>query len=481
MQYACPRRTCLSLLAVGLAVAVMVTPAAGLDEIWDLEAVNANGEGVHHDLSTTDPVTFEGIVLNDPEDMLDTSLMWQVFVQALPTNAPPYDKGGIALWAGSFFPGTYPPYAGSLDPGDKVKVTGYLMTHNGKTNVNNRHGGVDQFEIEYLSHPGLPDPQVIPSIADCNYFDTTDSDGDGRMDRATGGERWQGQWSRLEGVRLVDPAAGWVNGTAVPITDASGEALDMFCGDMGNFDTTTPPKGKFNLTAIFDQEDTTGTPYHAGYRMWPLDYSTTHFLLWGDTDRTGDVNLVDAGNLLANFTGASGSGKSWADGDFNEDGDVDLQDAGDLLLNFTGAGGGPLLCLCGGAAAGTAVGAYDPDTGEITLSAAGIEYLRIDGEGLLTGEDPGWSFLTGSFVDDDCDDFLGFWAMNNPQTFTDESIGAVAATGLSEGDLTLVYQAGLDTDQVTIPLTIVPEPATLALVGLGLAAAAIRRRRTLLA
>ena len=118
----------------------------------------------------------------------------------------------------------------------------------------------------------------------------------------------------------------------------------MFCGDMGNFDTTTPPKGKFNLTAIFDQEDTTGTPYHNGYRMWPLDYSTTHFLLWGDTDSDGDVDLQDdVQQLLANYNGFTGTGKVWSQGDFNGDGDVDLFDAGDLLANYTGTDGGPPL------------------------------------------------------------------------------------------------------------------------------------------
>jgi len=470
---ACMLSLCLAVLAAAPAVA-----DDPLDvEIWDLEAVDADGKGVHEALASTALVTFEAVCLNAPEDMLNTEGdfgMWQVYVQGLATNPAPYNQGGIALWAGAFFP-DYPPYTGSLSPGDHVQVTGYVGDHNGKVNCNSRHGMVDQFQVTLLGHVGMPQAQVIPSIADCNDFDTTDSDSDGVVDRATGGDRWQGQWCQLKGVRLVDPSAGWANGTAVPITDASAGTLDMFCGDVGNFDTTIPPPGKFNLTAIFDQEDTSGEPYHAGYRMWPLAYNTTHFLLWGDADTDGDVDILDAGDLLDSYTGDGGSGMTWAQGDFNTDGDVDILDAGDLLANYTGTGGGPPLASAG-VQPGTAAGTYDPATGEILLSADGIEFLYVYAEGLLTGEDPNLSFLTGGFVTDDSDDLIGFWAMNNPQTFADASLGNVAALGLGEGDLTLTYQAGLTAGQVKTSLTILPEPASLALAGLGLTTVLLRRK-----
>ncbi|MFO8015421.1 MAG: hypothetical protein R6X20_19225 [Phycisphaerae bacterium] len=474
----------LGLFVAALALAAAAVPAAALEEIWDLEAVDSAGKGVHGALNPATPVTFEGVCLNAPDDMLDTNVMWQVYVQALPTNPAPYDQSGIALWAGTFFP-DYPPYTGSLSPGDHVRVTGYVGDHNGKVNCNSRHGMVDQFEVTLLGHVGMPDPQPIPSIANCNYFDTTDSDGDGVMDRATGGERWQGQWCQLTGVSLLDPGAGWANGTAVPITDASGQTLDMFCGDVGNFDTVLPPPGTFNLTAIFDQEDTTGEPYHAGYRMWPLAYDTTHFLLWGDADTDGDVDLLDAGSLLANYTGMGGSGMVWGQGDFNADGDVDLLDAGELLRNYTGMGGGPAgggvpMPVGAGIPPGTATGTYDPSTGEVVLSADGIKFLYIYAEGLLTGEDPDLSFLNLSADSalDDHDNMIGYLDMENAQTFTDASLGNVAALGLGEGDLTLTYQASLTSgNQVTVPLTIVPEPATLALAALGLTRILLRRRR----
>ena len=336
----------LSLCLAACILAPGAAPAIADEMIWDLEAVDANGVGVHEAIGDAAPVTFEGVCLNAPEDMLDTSVMWQVYVQGLPTSPAPYDQGGIALWAGTFFP-DYPPYVGSLSPGDHVQVTGYVGDHNGKVNCNSRHGMVDQFVVTLLGHVGMPDPQLIPSIADCNSFDTTDTDSDGVVDRATGGDRWQGQWSRLEGVCLVDPAAGWDNGLTVSITDASGGTLDLLCGEVGNFDTTTPPAGKFNLTAIFDQEDTTGEPYHAGYRMWPLDFAATYFQVWGDTDLNMIVDETDRQTVLASID-AGLADPTWADGDFNADGVVDQTDLDELMVNLPEPG--TLALLAGGLA-----------------------------------------------------------------------------------------------------------------------------------
>ncbi len=492
MPHARRRPAVLSLCLAALALAAAARPAAALEEIWDLEAVDAAGNGTHPGLSSTDPVTFQGVVLNDPDAMLDTTYQWQMYVQALPTNPAPYNQGGITLYANAWYGGPandWPRYSTDYSPGDVVEVTGLLGFYNGKTNLNERHDPTQPFTVTTIGTGPVPDPQVIPSIADCNYFDATDADGDGAPDRASGGERWQAQWSQLKGVQLVDPSAGWANGQTVRITDASNALLDMRCAHesvASNFDTTTPPAGKFNLTAIFNQEDAT-EPYHDGYRMWPLAYDATHFLLWGDADTDGDVDLLDAGDLLANYTGMGGSGMTWAQGDFNADGDVDLLDAGELLVNYTGMGGGMALgstpMLLGTAAApGTAAGTYNPTTGEIVLSADGIKFLYISGEGLLTADDPDLSFLnlSGDSAVEDHDDMIGFMDLENAQTFTDASLGNVATLGLAEGDLTLTYQASLTSgNQVTVPLDVIPEPATLALAGLGAAAALARRRRRL--
>jgi hypothetical protein len=55
-------------------------------------------------------------------------------------------------------------------------------------------------------------------------------------------------------------------------------------------------------------------------------------LIGGDTDRDGDVDLVDLGNLAGAYGMTSGA--TWEMGDFNGDGDVDLSDLGALAGNY---------------------------------------------------------------------------------------------------------------------------------------------------
>jgi len=460
--------------------------AQELDQIWDLEAVDMDGNGVHPSLGYRDDepeawVTFRGVVLNEPNDMLDTATQWQMYVQALPGTPDPNNRGGIAVYANAFYykPVNYwPRYSADFAPGDVVEVHGLMMNYNGKANLNERHwpGEENHFTITKISAGAVPAPLLIPSIAACNTFDTTDADGDGLPDRDAGGERYQAQWCRLEGLRVTN-ASGWGNGSAVPVTDDSAETLTMFCGYMGDFDVYTAPGGKFNVTAIFDQEDDSGVPYHGNYRMWPLKFSQVE--MWGDTNLDSDVDLADVGSLLGNWTGAgSPQGKAWADGDFDKDEDVDLEDVGNLLANWTGsrddlgapAGEGPLP------AGAWAEATYDPQTGEIVVSAADVQYLKIDGAGLLTGDDPDWSFLTGG-LPDSCRDFSGFFAYGSAQTFADQSIGCVAATDLAYGDLRLTYMGDVGTGLVTVP--VVPEPAGLALLAVGAAGLVRRRKRRL--
>ena len=480
--WCCVGRTTAVLAVLALIVSLGSVTAQGLDRIWDLEEVDIDGVGTHPSLARLDDepqawVTFQGVVLNDPNDMLDTADQWQMYVQALPSNPEPYDRGGIALYANKFYGGAanvWPRYSTAYAPGDVVEVHGLMMNYNGKVNLNERHWPENVFTITKLDSGRLPDPLLIPSIAACNTFDPTDADADGKPDRDAGGERYQGQWCRLEGLRVAE-AAAWGNGGSVAVTDHSGKTLTVFCGYMGDFDVYPAPAGKFNVTAIFDQEDKSSQPWHDGYRLWPLSFSQIE--MWGDTNLDSDVDLMDVGTVAAHWTGAGKpQSRTWAEGDFDKDEDVDLLDVGDMAQNWTGSRDDALAPPYAAPlppAEAWAAATYDPSTGEIVVSAAGVEYLRIDGPGLLTGEEPDWSFLTGG-LPDSCSDFTGFWAMNSPQTFSDQSIGNVAATGLAYGDLMLVYQGTIDSTQVTVP--VVPEPTGLALLALG-AAVALRRRR----
>lgn len=55
-------------------------------------------------------------------------------------------------------------------------------------------------------------------------------------------------------------------------------------------------------------------------------------MLSGDTDLSGNVDITDLGNLLANY-GAT-SGKTWLQGDTDANGSVDMTDLGNLLANY---------------------------------------------------------------------------------------------------------------------------------------------------
>ena len=57
----------------------------------------------------------------------------------------------------------------------------------------------------------------------------------------------------------------------------------------------------------------------------------------GDFDLDGDVDTSDLTNAIINFTGAGGTGRTWADGDTDGDGDVDTSDLTAAIINFTGA------------------------------------------------------------------------------------------------------------------------------------------------
>ncbi len=460
------------------AAALLAWPAAApaqTDAIWDLQAVDADGYGTHPSLSLPAEdedawVSFQGVVLNEPNAMLDTAWQWQVYVQAL---APA--KGGIALYANNWYPTpedwSWPRYPDGLRPGDVVQVEGLLMNYNGKVNLNERHGllfGGDQFTVTVLSSGDVPAPRLIPDIAACDAF---------QQDRAAGGEQYQGQWCRLEDVRLTG-SGGWGNSGGGTMTDDSGGTLGLKLGRRGGFDTFTAPGGTFNVSAIFDQEDESELPWDAGYRMWAMSWEQIE--LWGDTNLDGDVDLQDVFGVSGSWTGSNPpvADKAWADGDFNGDGDVDLSDVIEMSANWTGsrdmpeAPAGPMEAPLGPSVSAGAV--YDPNTGEVVLTATGVESLMIEGEGLLTGEDPDWSFLTAGMTDDS-DDFTGFWAMGNPQTFADRGLGAIAAAGMEYGDLTLIYEGEFGTGQVRVP--VVPEPASLALVAAVLAPALIRRKR----
>jgi len=232
-------------------------PAAS--SIWPLEAVGEDGSG-SHPLVGADPVaenlvTVEGIALNSTGELLDPNIMYTIMLQD--------ETGGLQAWAGSWWYADWRPLDRYPDirAGDRVRITGWLANHNGKVFINDRHSAALAWTATVVGHEGMPDPKVIPSIAACNYFDPT---------RRGGGEKYQTQWVRLNGLRIV--SGNWANGEELVVTDDSGATITMLLSGQGDFDGATPPPGRFDVLAIFDQEDP-DPPYHEHYRLWVKQYS----------------------------------------------------------------------------------------------------------------------------------------------------------------------------------------------------------------
>jgi len=255
-----------SLLPLVILAGILVfSPAwANADNIWDLEAVNPDGTGSHPKVgasptNASNKVIIQGIALNSPGEILDTNLMWQVYVQAEPP-----DQGGIAAWAGIFYNSSWPRYPEDIMPGDRIRIEGFITDHNGKVNINERHSADPslQFVVTKLEEDvGMPEPRVISDLSSCNYFDQT---------RQGGGEHFQNSWVLMENVHIV--SGMWGSGNTLLLSDDSGSTIPMLLSSEGDFDDKSMPQESFSVIGIFDQEDT-DSPYHEDYRLWVKKYS----------------------------------------------------------------------------------------------------------------------------------------------------------------------------------------------------------------
>lgn len=258
-------------IALVVLVCLAVLSACSADAIWDYQAVKADGNGSHplvnapaydssENVIQANKVTIEGVALAGMNELWNSASQYTIFVQD-----DTHDRGGIQVWAGNF--GWYQPpvtwrpaqYV-SFVAGDRVRVTGFLGDHSGKVFINDRHcNDLDVcFTVQVIGHPGLPNPELIPSIANCNYFDQARNDG---------GERYQTRLTMLHGVQIT--SGTWANNSTLTISDATG-STSLFLPPMGNFTGTAQPTGKISIVGIYDQEDPgSGHPvqYHGNYRM----------------------------------------------------------------------------------------------------------------------------------------------------------------------------------------------------------------------
>lgn len=261
-----------NLLSIALAAmcCLAVLSMCAADTIWDYEAVKSDGNGSHplvnadaydsnEDVIEANKVTIEGVALAGIDEVCNSASQYVIFVQDDTS-----DRGGIEVWAADF--GWYqspviwkPAQYVSFSAGDRVRVTGFLADHYGKVFINDRHcNDLDVcFTVQVIDHPGLPDPELIPSIANCNYFDQT---------RNNGGERYQTRLTMLHGVQIT--GGTWASRSKLTISDDTGSTT-MYLPAMGNF-SGSAPTGKISVVGIYDQEDTgSGDPvqYHGSYRM----------------------------------------------------------------------------------------------------------------------------------------------------------------------------------------------------------------------
>lgn len=255
-----------TILRVLLAILICLSATSFVvaETIWDYEAVNADGTGSYPLVSASDydgsgnpilsnKVTIQGIALAGMNDLWSAGAYGQYVLLVQDDTS---DRGGMEIWAGSYWwaTGWRPTQYAAFGAGDRVQVTGFLQDHNGKVFINDDHGTNLNYipVVTVLGHPGLPDPELIPSIASCNYFDQTRNDG---------GERYQTRLAMLHGVQI--DSGTWASGQALTISDATGTGT-LYIPPMVSV-TGAAPTGKISIVGIYDQEQTSAT--NLGYRM----------------------------------------------------------------------------------------------------------------------------------------------------------------------------------------------------------------------
>ena len=297
---------------LALDAVAQAAPTAASVTHSEFQAVNASGEQTYN---ATEKVVLEGILLHNPADMLDPtpddtvtqlfniSGQWQIFFQG-----EGFDHAGTAVWMGQLYNNlpwvaldggyTNAEFAAELSrlnaaqfsPGDRIRVTGYYLSYNGKLNVNEQHNKNPDhdFTIELLEQGvGLPRPEAITldDLKDDNdnfIFDPT---------RQTGGEHYQARLIKIEDVYFAD-ADDWGPYGEVVITDGIktlGVKMGRGNGIYAGSNNLAEP---FDIIGIIDQESPNLTD---GYRLYVMNYDGNGFVLASRehrrADKPGDLNL----------------------------------------------------------------------------------------------------------------------------------------------------------------------------------------------
>ena len=295
-----------AVLTLGFSTATKAQPAVARVTHSEFQAVGATGEQTY---KATEKIILEGILLHNPADMLDPTPndtitetfnlggQWQIFFQG-----EGEDHAGTSVWLGQLYNNLpwVPPDGGytnqefvaelnrlnaaQFSPGDRIRVTGYYLSYQGKLNINEQHNKNPDhdFTIELLERGvGLPQPEVVT-------LDQLKDDKDNFIfdpERKMGCEYYQARLVKIEDVYFVDPN-GWGPNAELMITDGVktfpvklGRGNGIYAG---SYNLSEP----FDIIAIMDQQSPT---LKSGYRLYVMNYDGNGLVLASYEHRLADT------------------------------------------------------------------------------------------------------------------------------------------------------------------------------------------------
>ena len=301
-----------AIMSLALVAVVQSAPTVANITHSEFQAVNTSGEQMYN---ATEKVILEGILLHNPADMLDPkpddtvtqlfniSGQWQIFFQGEED-----DHAGTAAWMGQLYNNlpwvaldggyTNEEFAAELvrlnaaqfSPGDRIRVTGYYLSYNGKLNVNEQHNKNPDhnFTIELIQQGvGLPRPEVVTlddlkNDNDVFIFDPT---------RQSGGEYYQARLIKIESVYFAD-ANDWGAHGELVITDGAKTLVVKLGRGNGIYAGSNNLTESFDIIGILDQESANLTD---SYRLYVMNYDGNGSVLASRehrrADKPGDLNL----------------------------------------------------------------------------------------------------------------------------------------------------------------------------------------------